>query len=79
MEIGDVVNRYIHAARFKKNPSSTISWPNAPNVSDNFVAMQTDMNMNTQQLSMSQQCVGQMPNLVRLGEVVNDNSLYYNM
>ena len=63
---------------FKKKPTSTISWPNAPNVSDHFVPMQT--NMNTQQGTMSQQCMGQMPNLVRLGEVVTDNkNTYYNM
>ena len=82
MEIGDVVNRYIRAARFKKNPTSSISQPNAPNVSDNFVRMQTEMNMNmtTQQQSMSQQCVGQMPSMVRMGEVVTENnSTYYNM
>ena len=47
MEIGDVVNRYISAARFKRNPTSTISWANTPNVSDHFVPMQTDMNTPT--------------------------------
>ena len=78
MEIGDVVNRYIRAARFKRNTTSTISQANAPNVSDHFVPMQTDMN--TQQGTMNQQCMGQMPSLIGKGEVVNDdNNTYYNM
>ena len=50
----------------------TLPVPNHGQMFPMSVPMQTDMN--TQQGTMNQQCMGQMPSLVRMGKVVNDNN-----
>ena len=52
MELGEVVNRYIRAARMKKNiPSTTVSAPVVSN--ENIVPLQHNMDCNYSSMALS--------------------------
>ena len=71
MELGEVVNRYIRAARMKKNiPSSTVSAPVVSN--ENIVPLQHNMDCNYSFVAP--------PLLMKMGAGdVGNNLTYYNL
>ena len=74
MEMGEVLNKYIHDSHHKLAPTSTIS---SPPPSNNVIPIQPNLD------GMRQQNYSSMPPLMKMGgfgEVIRDSNMtYYNM